>query len=94
MSADGAFEPLRFDAELGPELEAAMAEQRAEVEAIADGPWPPAFDDTIAALERSGQRLHVAERVFGDASPEHHRGARNRQPGGSSGAAAPACVRR
>jgi peptidyl-dipeptidase Dcp len=57
-----------FDAGLGPELEAAMAEHRAEVEAIADGPWPPAFEDTIAALERAGQRLHVAERVFGDAS--------------------------
>jgi len=68
MAADGAFEPLPFDVDLAPELEAAMAEQRAEVEAIADGPWPPAFEDTIAALERSGQRLHVAERVFGDAS--------------------------
>ena len=68
MSADGAFEPLRFDAELGPELEAAMAGHRAEVDAIAAGPWPPTFEDTIAALERSGQRLHVAERVFADAS--------------------------
>jgi peptidyl-dipeptidase Dcp len=68
MSADGARDRLRFDADLGPELDVAMAEHRAEVEAIADGPWPPTFEDTIAALERAGQRLHVAERVLGDAS--------------------------
>jgi len=60
VAADGAFEPLRFDAALGPELEAAMAEHRVEVDAIADGPWPPAFEDTIAALERSGRRRSSA----------------------------------
>src|SRR4051794_34018122 len=59
---------LAFDVALGPELEAAMAEHRAEVDAIAAGPWPPAFEDTIAALERAGQRLHLAERLFSDAS--------------------------
>lgn len=59
---------LDFDAPLRPELEAGMAEHRAEVEAIAAGPWPPTFDDTIAALERSGRRLHLAERLLGDAS--------------------------
>src|SRR4051794_18128962 len=53
-----------FDVELGPELEAAMAEHRAEVDAIAGGPWPPTFEDTIAALEASGARLHVAERLL------------------------------
>ena len=53
-----------FDVALGPELEAAMAEHRAEVDAIADRPWPPTFDDTIAALEASGTRLHVAERLL------------------------------
>ena len=35
MSADGAFEPLRFDAELGRELEAAMAGHRSEVDPLA-----------------------------------------------------------
>ena len=35
MSADGAFEPLRCDAELGPELEAAMAGHRSEVDPLA-----------------------------------------------------------
>jgi Zn-dependent oligopeptidase len=34
-----------------------MAGHRAEVDAIAEGPWPPSFDDTIAALERSGDRV-------------------------------------
>jgi len=35
LSADGAFEPLRFDAELGRELEAAMAGHRSEVDLLA-----------------------------------------------------------
>src|SRR4051812_30492201 len=42
-----------------------MAEHRAEVDAIADGPWPPTFEDTIAALERAGARLHLAENLLG-----------------------------
>jgi len=54
-----------FDVALGPELEAAMAEHRTEVNAIAEGPWPPTFEDTIAALEGSGDRLHRAERLLG-----------------------------
>ena len=45
-----------------------MAEHRAEIEAIAAGSWPSTFEDTIEALERAGGRLHVAERVFADAS--------------------------
>ena len=55
-----------FDADLRAELEAGMAEHRAEVEAVAAGPWPPTFGDTIEALERAGQRLHLAERLFLD----------------------------
>jgi peptidyl-dipeptidase Dcp len=57
-----------FDADLRAELEAGMAEHRAQVAAIAAGPWPPTFDDTIGALERAGQRLHLVERLFDDAS--------------------------
>ena len=93
MAADGAVEPLRFDVQLGPELEVAMAEHRAEVDAIADGAWPPAFKDTIAALERSGQRLHVAERVFGATRRPRgrpRRPARSRARSRRSSAAAPA----
>jgi peptidyl-dipeptidase Dcp len=55
-----------FGIDLGPELEAAMAEHRAEVETIAAGPWPPTFADTIEALERAGGRLHLAERLLID----------------------------
>jgi peptidyl-dipeptidase Dcp len=55
---------LGFDVPLRPELEAGMAEHRAEVDAIADGPWPPSFEDTMAALERAGARLHLAERML------------------------------
>src|SRR3954469_22444002 len=57
-----------FGVDLGPELEAAMAEHRREVEAIAAGPWPPGFADTIAALEAAGDRLPRAERLLDDAS--------------------------
>ncbi|MDQ1500812.1 MAG: peptidyl-dipeptidase Dcp [Actinomycetota bacterium] len=57
-----------FGVDLGPELEAGMAEHRAEIEAIAAGPWPPTFADTIDALERAGGRLHLAERLLSDAS--------------------------
>ena len=57
-----------FDVDLGPELDAAMAEHRAAVEAIATGPWPPSFEDTIAALERAGRRLHRAEELLDDAA--------------------------
>jgi peptidyl-dipeptidase Dcp len=55
-----------FGIDLGPELEAAMAEHRAEVETIAAGPWPPTFADTIEALERAGGRLYLAERLLID----------------------------
>lgn len=57
-----------FGLDLGPELEAGMAEHRAEIEAIAAGPWPPTFADTIDALERAGGRLHLAEQLFADTS--------------------------
>ncbi len=44
-----------------PALEAAMAEQLAEIDAIASDPAPPTFDNTLAAMERSGRAL---ERVL------------------------------
>jgi peptidyl-dipeptidase Dcp len=40
-----------------PALEAAMAEQLAEVERIANDPAPPTFENTLAALERSGDAM-------------------------------------
>lgn len=41
-----------------------MAEQPVEVEAIATGDEPPTFDNTIAALERSGRILGRVNMVF------------------------------
>ena len=40
-----------------PALEAGMRENLAEIEAIADNPAPPTFDNTIAAQERAGKAL-------------------------------------
>ena len=46
---------------LKPALEAGMAENLAEIDAIANNPEPPTFDNTILAMERSGRDL---DRVF------------------------------
>lgn len=48
-----------------PALEAAMAEEMAEVEAIASNPDAPTFENTIAALERSGRTLNRVYSVYG-----------------------------
>jgi peptidyl-dipeptidase Dcp len=48
-----------------PALEAAMAERLAEVEAIAADPRPPDFENTLAALERSGRFLDRVIAIFG-----------------------------
>ncbi|MCW2878758.1 MAG: dcp [Sphaerisporangium sp.] len=47
-----------------PAFERGMAEQLAEAEAIAGSDDPPTFDDTVAALERSGQLLNRVSTVF------------------------------
>jgi peptidyl-dipeptidase Dcp len=47
-------------------LLAGMAEQRTEVAALVADPAAPTFDNTVVALERSGQLLARAERVFGN----------------------------
>jgi peptidyl-dipeptidase Dcp len=48
-----------------PALEAAMAEQLAEVDKIASDPAPPTFENTLAALERSGRTLDRVATIFG-----------------------------
>lgn len=50
------FDKVR-DEHFGPALDRGMAEQLAEVQAIADNPAAPTFDNTIVALERSGRLL-------------------------------------
>jgi peptidyl-dipeptidase Dcp len=51
--------------DFAPALEAAMAEQLAEVDKIAADPAPPTFANTLAALERSGRTLERVATVFG-----------------------------
>ncbi|TVV74055.1 M3 family metallopeptidase [Sphingomonas solaris] len=47
-----------------PAFEVAIAENRAELAAIADDPAPADFDNVMAALERSGERLGRIRRLF------------------------------
>jgi peptidyl-dipeptidase Dcp len=46
-------------------LETAMAEQLAEVDKIANDSAPPTFENTLAALERSGRTLDRVGTIFG-----------------------------
>jgi peptidyl-dipeptidase Dcp len=48
-----------------PALEAAMAEQLAEIDRIAADPAAPTFDNTIAALERAGRTFNRVSSVYG-----------------------------
>jgi peptidyl-dipeptidase Dcp len=54
-----------------PAFAAAMAEQRAEIDAIAETPGEPGFDDTIAALELSGRSLRRVSSVFFNLTGAH-----------------------
>ncbi|GAA1192590.1 M3 family metallopeptidase [Prauserella alba] len=47
-----------------PAFEAAFAEHRAEIAAISDDPEPPSFENTIVALECSGQLLHRVSQIL------------------------------
>ena len=58
------------DADFAPAFDRGMAEQSAEIAKIADNPEAPTFDNTILAMERSGQVLsravlwHAEDRVI------------------------------
>jgi peptidyl-dipeptidase Dcp len=54
-----------------PAFDAALAAQRAEVAAIAGDPASPGFDNTIAALERSGRILKRVGAVFFNLAGSH-----------------------
>ena len=47
-----------------PALEAAMAQQLAETQKIADNPAPPDFENTIVALERTGRTLDRVSTLY------------------------------
>lgn len=55
---------LIHDSDYQPAFEQGMAEQRAEVDRIANDPATPDFENTIAALERSGRMLDRVNNVF------------------------------
>jgi len=51
--------------QFAPALEAAMAEQLARVDVIAADPAAPTFENTLAALERSGRTFERVSSVYG-----------------------------
>ncbi|MFN7182941.1 MAG: M3 family metallopeptidase [Thermomonas haemolytica] len=52
------------DSDFAPAFDAGMAIQLREMAAIADNPAPPTFENTIVAMEKSGQVLNRATSVF------------------------------
>lgn len=52
------------DADFAPAFDAGMKQQLDEVQAIANNPAPPTFDNTLIALEKSGAILDRATTVF------------------------------
>jgi peptidyl-dipeptidase Dcp len=47
-----------------PAFDEALTQQRAEIDAIGAEVQPPSFENTIAALDRSGRMLHRLENLF------------------------------
>ena len=52
------------DSDYQPAIEAGMAQQQEEVRAIAENPDPPIFENTLVALEKSGQLFNRVNLVF------------------------------
>ncbi len=52
------------DTDYQPAIEAGMAEQRKEIDAIANNPAPPTFENTMVALEKSGELYSRVTQVF------------------------------
>ena len=57
------FDTIR-DGDFQPALDEGMRQQRAEVAAIAANPAPPTFDNTVVALEKTGQTLNRVNLIF------------------------------
>jgi peptidyl-dipeptidase Dcp len=53
------------DSDYQPAIEAGMAEELAEIQAIADNPAPPTYENTLVAMEKTGQLLQRAQLAFG-----------------------------
>ena len=52
------------DEDYQPAIEAGMVEQRKEIQAIADNPAAPTFENTFVAMEKSGQLLSRSAATF------------------------------
>jgi peptidyl-dipeptidase Dcp len=52
------------DEDFQPAIEAGMAQQQVEIQAIADNPSAPTFDNTIVAMEKTGQLFDRVMAVF------------------------------
>src|ERR1700748_3069885 len=61
------FEPQQFR----PAFDAALAQARAEIDAVAADPAAPTFANTIEALERSGRSLDKVASVFFNLTGAH-----------------------
>jgi peptidyl-dipeptidase Dcp len=57
------FDKIKDD-DYQPAVEAGMAEERKEIDAIADNPAAPTFENTIVAMEKSGQLLQRVQAAF------------------------------
>jgi peptidyl-dipeptidase Dcp len=58
-----AFDKIK-DSDFQPAMEAGMKEQLAEIQKIAENPAAPDFENTLTALEKSGQLLSRVNHVF------------------------------
>ncbi len=58
------FDKIKID-DFTPALTEAMAEDRAEIDKIADNPAAPSFDNTIVALERAGDTMNRVTTLYG-----------------------------
>ena len=56
------------DEDYQPAIEAGMAQEIVEIQAIAENPAPPTFENTLVAMEKTGQLLKRAYAAFGAAS--------------------------
>jgi peptidyl-dipeptidase Dcp len=53
------------DTDYQPAIEAGMAKQREEINALANNPAPPTFENTIVAMEKTGRLFDRAMSTFG-----------------------------
>src|SRR5271167_869661 len=53
------------DEDYQPAIEAGMAEELSEIQAIADNPATPTFENTLVAMEKTGKLLQRARAAFG-----------------------------